>query len=69
METSFSGRTWLNVKVSVDSRRASIYLNSKMVVNVTPYHPPIGAGGVVVANGYGNVAAFRNFNLGHHGRF
>ena len=42
---------------------AKIYLAGKFVREVKPHYPVKGRGGVLVANGYNNIAYFRNFEI------
>ena len=60
------GGQWFDVRVEVNHKRAKIYLAGKFVRQVTPHYPAKGRGGVLVANGYKNVAYFRNFDISHY---
>ena len=44
-------------------RTAKIYFAGKFVREVKPHYPVKGQGGVLVANGYNNIAYFRNFEI------
>ena len=45
------------------NNKAKIYLAKKFVREVTPHYPVKGQGGALVANGYQNIAYFRNFDI------
>ena len=60
------GGQWFDVRVEVNEKKAKIYLAGKLVREVTSHYPAKGQGGVLVANGYKNVAYFRNFDITHY---
>ena len=57
------GGKWFDVRVEVNDKKAKIYLAGKLVREVTPHYPAKCQGGVLVANGYRNVAYFKNLHL------
>ena len=60
------GGQWFDVRIEVNNKKAKIYLSGKLVREVTPQYPAKGQGGVLVANGYANIAYFRNFDITHY---
>ena len=58
-----TGGQWFDVRIEVNNNKAKIYLAGKFVREVTPHYPVKGEGGVLVANGYKNIAYFRNFKI------
>jgi hypothetical protein len=58
-----SGGQWFDVRIDVNNNKAKIYLAGIFVKEVTPHYPTKGEGGVLVANGYQNIAYFRNFDI------
>ena len=60
------GGQWFEVRVEVNDKNAKIYLAGKLVRQVIPHYSAKGRGGVLVANGYKNVAYFRNFDVSHY---
>ena len=58
-----AGGQWFDVRVDVNIKTAKIYLAGKFVREVKPHYPVKGQGGVLVANGYNNIAYFRNFEI------
>ena len=66
---TYLGTTWATAKVAVKGSQATVYLDDKEITQLSPYHPAKGSfGGVVVANGYTNTAAFRNLKLENLGK-
>ena len=61
------GAEWFNVKVTVSTAlpagKVNVYLNDNLVTSWNPRYVVKSHGGVLVANGYKNVAYFRNFRI------
>ena len=60
------GGQWFDARVEVNNKKAKIYLAGKLVREFTAHYPAKGQGGVLVANGYKNIAQFRNFDVTHY---
>lgn len=61
------GAEWFSVKVTVSTAlpagKVKVYLNDNLVTSWNPRYVVKSHGGVLVANGYKNVAYFRNFRM------
>ena len=61
------GAEWFSVKVTVSTAlpagKVKVYLNDNLVTSWNPRYVVKSHGGVLVANGYKNVAYFRNFRI------
>ena len=61
---NISGNGWNFFKLSVDANGdVDAYINDGLMGKFQSYFTPRGIGGVVVANGFDNVAEFRDFDL------
>lgn len=54
---------WFNVSIEIRGSLASIQLSGKHIISTNTHFSPLGRGGVLMANGNKNIAAFRNYHL------
>ncbi|XP_048590626.1 uncharacterized protein LOC116613216 [Nematostella vectensis] len=57
------GGAWFQAKVLVQGTKARIFLDNKLIREVSTHYRPYGRAGVIVANGYKNVIYFKNFEI------
>ena len=56
------GGTWETATVEILNGQVRAYLDGQLVTTLSPLNPSAGAyAGVIIANGYENVGAFRNY--------
>jgi len=57
------GALWYNVKVVVNGSKADVYRDEVFIESITNYFAHKASGGVLVLNGFNNLAYFRNVKI------